>query len=185
MSGRHAHGPKVPTDCDSQIAQHSVVSVCHTSLALFTPYVQGAAIAAAVCALQQSETSEEAHARQHCSRESPLHFAICCSGYPSAVQEHQELQKYIGSIRLPSLHIYGAKGEDRQVAAQQSRALSEQFDITQRYVIEHSSGHVIPSSKAIVNRMRDFLKSRAALAAATDCPHAVEGQHCDEAMSEA
>lgn len=147
--------------------------------------MQGAAIAAAVCAIQQSETSREANAQQHCSRDIPLHFAICCSGYPSAVQEHQELQKSIGSIRLPSLHVYGAKGEDRQVAAQESRALSEQFDITQRYVIEHSCGHVIPSSKAVVNRMRDFLKSRAVLAAATDCAHPVEGRQHDLTISEA
>ena len=44
------------------------------------------------------------------------------------------------------------------MAALESRALAEQFDITQRYVIEHSCGHVVPSSRAVVNRIRDFLK---------------------------
>ena len=119
--------------------------------------MQGAAIAAAVSAIQQA-TSTGAQPQEKCSQDGHLRFAICCSGYPSPVLEHQQRQKALGSIRLPSLHVYGAKDEDRQISAMESRALAEHFDIAQRYVVEHSSGHVIPSTRGVVNRIREFLK---------------------------
>ena len=138
--------------------------VCHqfvdTLLKIELYAVQGAAIAAAVCATQQ-DIGRGAQAQERCSPEGSLRFAICCSGYPSPVQEYQQHQRGLASIGLPSLHIYGARDEDRQITALESRALAEHFDITQRYVIEHSSGHVIPSSKAVVTRIRDFLKRHA------------------------
>lgn len=118
--------------------------------------VQGAAIAAAVCASQQT-TGRAGQPQERCSQDGCLRFAVCCSGYPSPVQEHRQQQKTLHSLRLPSLHIYGGRDEDRQIAALESRALAEQYDVTQRHVIEHSSGHIIPSSKAIVNQIRDFL----------------------------
>lgn len=138
--------------------------MCHqfvdTLLKIELYAVQGAAIAAAVCATQQ-DIGRGAQAQERCSPEGSLRFAICCSGYPSPVQEYQQHQRGLASIGLPSLHIYGARDEDRQITALESRALAEHFDITQRYVIEHSSGHVIPSSKAVVTRIRDFLKRHA------------------------
>ena len=122
------------------------------------PDVQGAAIAAAVCGIQQAKASRTPARCGGGSQDSCLRFVICCSGYPSPVAEHQQLQESADTIQLPSLHIYGVKDEVRQVSAQESRALTEQFDIKQRYVVEHSSGHIIPSSKAVVNRIRCFLQ---------------------------
>ena len=122
--------------------------------------MQGAAVAAAVAAIQRA-TSRADEDQESCSQAGRVRFAICCSGYPSPVEEHQQRQNALGSIRLPSLHIYGAKDEDRQISATESRALAEHFDLTQRYVLEHSSGHVIPSSRGVVNRIRDFLKRHA------------------------
>ena len=72
--------------------------------------------------------------------------------------EHQQLQQSVGSIELPSLHVYGVSNEDRQVSAQESRALAELFDVKQRYAVEHSSGHIIPCNKAVINRIRCFLE---------------------------
>ena len=119
--------------------------------------VQGASVAAAVCALQQVKMGtagdselDPTHGR--------LRFAICCSGYPSPVLEHQQLQESVGSIELPSLHVYGVSNEDRQISAHESRALAELFDVKQRYVVEHSSGHIIPCNRAVINRIRCFLE---------------------------
>ena len=133
----------------------SLLSACMTC---GPPDVQGAAIAAAVCGLQQAEASRTPASFGGGSQDSCLRFVICCSGYPSPVAEHKQLQESADAIQLPSLHIYGAKDEDRQVSFQESRALAEQFDIRQRYVVEHSSGHIIPSSKAVVSRIRCFLQ---------------------------
>ena len=132
---------------------------------MYTVYAhaQGAAIAAAVCALQQEGKSiRKGPDQQDCSGDRHLRFAICCSGYPSPVQEHKQLQESVGSITLPSLHVYGVKDEDRQVSAQESRALAEHFDVKQRYIVEHTSGHIIPSTKAFVSRIRGFLERCAA-----------------------
>ena len=119
--------------------------------------VQGASIAAAVCALQQAEMGTAVHGEK-APTHGRLRFAICCSGYPSPVPEHQQLLDSIGSIGLPSLHVYGVSNKDHQVSAQESWALAEMFDVEQRYAVEHSSGHIIPGNKVVINRIRSFLE---------------------------
>ena len=120
--------------------------------------MQGASIAAAVCALQQAKMGVAEDADSHSPTHGRLRFVICCSGYPSPVLEHQQLQESISSIQLPSLHVHGVSNEDRQVSAQESRALAELFDVERRYTLEHSSGHIIPCNKTVVKRIRCFLE---------------------------
>ena len=122
---------------------------------------QGASVAAVVCALEQAKMGTAEDARR-IPTHGRLRFAICCSGYPSPVPEHQQLQQSIGSVELPSLHVYGVSNEDRQVSAQESRALAELFDVKQRYAVEHSSGHIISGNKAVVHRLRGFLERQMA-----------------------
>ncbi|EFN56380.1 hypothetical protein CHLNCDRAFT_57621 [Chlorella variabilis] len=93
-----------------------------------------------------------------------LRFAILCSGYRSPLPEHRRVLKAAaaaGGAALPTLHIYGTGtagwGEDRQIGAQHSAELADCFDPTQRFVVRHAGGHVIPASKAVAGRLHDFL----------------------------
>ncbi|KAI3426290.1 hypothetical protein D9Q98_008663 [Chlorella vulgaris] len=89
-----------------------------------------------------------------------LRFAIMCSGYRSAQQEHRRLldaAAAAGGVALPTLHIYGSGAHDRQISDLDSAALADCFDPKQRFVIRHSSGHIIPSNKAVTGRVRNFL----------------------------
>ena len=88
----------------------------------------------------------------------PLRFAILCSGYASPAAEHRQLHADAGSISLPSLHVFGSKSEDGGISAVESRSLADHFDPSCRLVVEHSGGHYIPVSKAVVTRFNNFLR---------------------------
>ena len=113
----------------------------------FSHSLQGASVAAVLCALQQQRHS------------SWLRFAILCSGSPSPLAEHRRLHANVGRISLPSLHVYGAGAGDgdRQVGMEESRALAECFEPALQQSIEHSGGHIIPAGKAVLAGFTRFL----------------------------
>jgi hypothetical protein len=113
---------------------------------------QGASIAAVLCALQQQGALVDQH-----SSTLPLRFAILCSGYISPAEEHKRLHAAVGSICLPSLHVYGMGGEDRQVSLTESRALRELFDARCAHIIEHQAGHYVPGNKTMSASFMAFL----------------------------
>lgn len=88
----------------------------------------------------------------------PLRFAILCSGYASLAPEHQQLHAAAGDLALPSLHIFGSKSEDGGISAVESRAMVDYFDPGCRLTVEHSGGHYIPVSKAVLTRFSCFLR---------------------------
>ena len=79
---------------------------------------------------------------------------ICCSGYPSPSTEREEEGKLID---MPSLHVYGSTKQDKQISEPESKSLWEQFNPTQRVLLRHNGGHVIPSTRLATARMADFI----------------------------
>lgn len=131
-----------------------VIEHVHSIMTLLGCVWQGASIAAALCALQQQEAIS---GNESCSS-SALKFAILCSGYISRAEEHRALHEAVGILRVPSLHVYGAEHDDRQITAGESKALQELFDPQCRYVIEHQGGHYIPANKPVISRLVAFLQ---------------------------
>lgn len=123
---------------------------------------QGAAVAAALVVQQQLGGSGGGGAGPSPATGS-LRFAILCSGYRSPLPEHRDLlaaAAAAGGARLPSLHIYGRRGGaggDRQVSPDECAALVDCFDAAQRQVVQHSGGHVIPSSGEVAAALHAFL----------------------------
>ncbi|MCD7448610.1 hypothetical protein HAX54_044864 [Datura stramonium] len=106
-------------------------------------FSQGAAMAALVCLHQQKLKGEM-----------KLRFAILCSGFAVNMNNCQQ-----GSINVPSLHIFGNnKGKDRQIENQASRHLASVFENGCSVVIEHDSGHIIPTRPPYIDQIKDFLK---------------------------
>ncbi|KAL5996529.1 hypothetical protein ACLOJK_026609 [Asimina triloba] len=106
-------------------------------------FSQGAAMAALFCALQ----GRDDHAL--CFR-----FAILCSGFRIS----SEKIIWGSSINCPSLHIFGGReGKDRQIARSVSMELAQLFDEGSADVLEHESGHIIPTQPPYIDQTRDFL----------------------------
>lgn len=106
-------------------------------------FSQGAAMAALVCA-RKDELKGEIDFR----------FTILCSGFALnlAVFEH-------GSINCPSLHIFGRDhGRDRQIPNKASADLAEYFENGSRVVIQHDSGHIIPTRSPYIDEIKNFLQ---------------------------
>ncbi|KAL4448377.1 hypothetical protein ABPG75_005596 [Micractinium tetrahymenae] len=133
-------------------------------------FSQGAAVAAVLAAQAALERKQQqAAAGGSCTGSSgsasaaphqPLQFAILCSGYIPPLEEHGQLLRaaaVAGGAALPTLHMYSSGGDDRQVSARDSAELADCFDPTQRFVVRHSAGHAIPSTKGVVHRIRHFL----------------------------
>ncbi len=85
-------------------------------------------------------------------------FAIIASGYPAAGQQAQQLLRAVQPLALPSLHIYGSSGEDRQVSSAASAELEAMFDSAGRWVMRHQSGHILPVARSYVTTYRQFLQ---------------------------
>lgn len=85
-------------------------------------------------------------------------FAIIASGYPAAGQQAQQLLRAAQPLALPSLHIYGSSGEDRQVSSAASAELEAMFDSAGRWVVRHQSGHILPVARSYVTTYRQFLQ---------------------------
>lgn len=80
-------------------------------------------------------------------------FVMLCSGFAPPLAEFVP-----GSINCPSLHIFGSEmGKDRQIAKQASRELTSMFDDGCSVVIEHDSGHIIPTRSPYIDEIRGFL----------------------------
>eukprot|EP00268_Persea_americana_P039617 TRINITY_DN3924_c0_g1_i3.p1 TRINITY_DN3924_c0_g1~~TRINITY_DN3924_c0_g1_i3.p1 ORF type:complete len:606 (-),score=112.89 TRINITY_DN3924_c0_g1_i3:169-1986(-) len=107
-------------------------------------FSQGAAMAALLCAQQEIDNSIQ------CFR-----FAILCSGFSLF-----STKSIWGSLNCPSLHIFGnGQGKkDRQIARQASMDLLSLFDKGSAVVIEHESGHIIPTQSPYIDRVKDFLQ---------------------------
>lgn len=105
-------------------------------------FSQGAAMAAMVCAEKERLKSEI-----------NFRFAILCSGFALKL-----LQSEQGSINCPSLHIFGSGlGKDRQIANQASRELASMFEDGCSVIIEHDSGHIIPTQYPFIDEIKSFL----------------------------
>ena len=128
-------------------------------------FSQGAAVAAVLCAEQAQRAQQGDGGAAASGAAPPLRFAIICSGYISASPGHEALLRRCreaGGVRLPSLHVFGGGGgegggDDRQVGPEESAALMACFDPRLRSLLRHGGGHVVPSTRAAVARMRDFL----------------------------
>jgi hypothetical protein len=109
-------------------------------------FSQGAAIAAVLCQLRSSSNMD-------------FRFVILCSGFPSPVLQHQQLIETgaVGGIACPSLHIFGR--QDRQIGVCKSKQLVELFDANMRMIVEHDSGHIIPTKPQYVQQYVQFLSS--------------------------
>jgi hypothetical protein len=92
-----------------------------------------------------------------------LQFAVLCSGYRSRVPAHARLLSEAAAaagVALPSLHIFGGGGGDRQISTEESAALAGCFHPAQRTEGRHSAGHLIPSSGPVLAALREFLQQQ-------------------------
>ncbi|CAM6017016.1 unnamed protein product [Sphagnum balticum] len=107
-------------------------------------FSQGAAIAAVLCQLRSSSNMD-------------FRFVILCSGFPSPVLQHQQLIETgaVDGIACPSLHIFGR--QDRQIGVCKSKQLVDLFDANTRMIVEHDSGHIIPTKPQYVQQYVQFL----------------------------
>ncbi|KAA8536723.1 hypothetical protein F0562_029201 [Nyssa sinensis] len=106
-------------------------------------FSQGAAMAASVSAQKGSLKIEI-----------DFRFVILCSGFTPNLSEYEH-----GSINCPSLHIFGNDpGKDRQIATQASRDLASLFEDGCSVIIEHDSGHIIPTRSPYIDEIKDFLR---------------------------
>lgn len=107
-------------------------------------FSQGAAMAAAVCGKQEQLLGEI-----------DFRFCVLCSGFtPLPLLE----KKKQGSIKCPSLHIFGSQpGKDRQIVTQASSDLAGLFDDGCATIIEHEFGHIIPTKSPYIDEIKAFL----------------------------
>lgn len=106
-------------------------------------FSQGAAMAAVVCARLGMLKGEMV-----------FRFAILCSGFALKLPE---LDSRL--IKCPSLHIFGSDhGKDRQIANQASEVLASLFDDGCSVVIQHESGHIIPTRSPYIDQIKEFLQ---------------------------
>ncbi|KAJ7563540.1 hypothetical protein O6H91_03G114500 [Diphasiastrum complanatum] len=117
-------------------------------------FSQGAAVAAALCPLI-SRTN-----LHNCSVS--FKFVILCSGFPSPVYEHKSMMPQSNNGLLfdcPSLHIFcGNSGYDRQIAVDESEKLASMFTKNSSFIVQHSSGHMIPTQPEYLQQYLSFLK---------------------------
>jgi predicted esterase len=140
-------------------------------------FSQGAAVAAVLCAMQQQEQQEQQQDKGPPPQtpaaaaaaaatgpppppHPPLRFAILLSGFPSPSPAHAALLAAAGPLRLPSLHVFGAAGADRAVAARLSEALADAFDPAagRRLARRGGGGHGVPRTRALVGAVQEFVR---------------------------
>uniref|UniRef100_A0A803KN15 Rhodanese domain-containing protein n=1 Tax=Chenopodium quinoa TaxID=63459 RepID=A0A803KN15_CHEQI len=106
-------------------------------------FSQGAAMVALICA-----------ERGRLDLELGFRFVILCSGFAVNLAGHEK-----GSITLPTLHVFGSEdGGDRQISSGFSRDLSSYFEDGCRVIIEHDSGHIIPTRPPYIDEVKEFLR---------------------------
>lgn len=106
-------------------------------------FSQGAAMAALCCAVKGRVEVELG-----------FRFVILCSGFVPNLPELGQ-----GLINCPSLHIFGRDGgKDRQIDTQASRDLASLFGDGCSVIIEHDSGHIIPTRSPYIDDIKMFLQ---------------------------
>lgn len=73
-------------------------------------------------------------------------FALLFSGHRGVCPEAQSIIEAAAPLATPSMHVYGAPGQDQQVPYEASAELPGLFQDAK--VVVHGKGHVAPSSKA-------------------------------------
>ncbi|XP_031397094.1 rhodanese-like domain-containing protein 6 isoform X4 [Punica granatum] len=105
-------------------------------------FSQGAAMATLACAHQDKFKGEM-----------NFRFAVLCSGYLPKIAEISH-----GTINCPSLHIFGSDhGKDRQISNTASKDLATYFEEGSSVIIQHDSGHIIPTRSPYIDQIKDFL----------------------------
>lgn len=115
-------------------------------------FSQGAAVAAVLAALECQRPVESRR----------FNFVILCSGYISALPDHRELLQNwqaAGGIPLPSMHVFGAGQQDRQVGESDSEDLMQCFKTELVRVLRHEAGHLIPATRQATAQMAEFIAS--------------------------
>ncbi|XP_057969986.1 rhodanese-like domain-containing protein 6 isoform X2 [Malania oleifera] len=106
-------------------------------------FSQGAAMAALLCA-REGRLAYETRVR----------FVILCSGFALNLAQFER-----GSIKCPSLHIFGNDiGKDRQISSEASRNLASFFEDGCSVIMEHDAGHIIPTRSPYIDEIKDFLR---------------------------
>lgn len=107
-------------------------------------FSQGAAMAALISSQQEKLKGEM-----------DFRFVILCSGFVIHIKEME-----CGLIKCPSLHIFGDDdhGKDRQIANLASKELASLYDGGCSVIVEHDSGHIIPTRSPYIDQIKDFLK---------------------------
>ncbi|ERN03155.1 hypothetical protein AMTRI_Chr02g263390 [Amborella trichopoda] len=107
-------------------------------------FSQGAAMAATLCAKQERESEGQLS----------FGFVILCSGFLSPVKELFQGPP----IKCPSLHIFGSeRGNDRQITHAVSVELVSMFSSDTSVLLEHDSGHIIPTRQSYIDQIKAFL----------------------------
>ncbi|XP_061558295.1 LOW QUALITY PROTEIN: esterase OVCA2 [Phycodurus eques] len=105
-------------------------------------FSQGAALAAVLCALQESQREPDFAFR----------FAILVAGFRSACAQH--LSFYSAPLGTASLHVFGL--EDGVIPADMSRDLLPLF--RDPHVLTHPGGHFVPAASAHRQNYQNFLE---------------------------
>jgi pimeloyl-ACP methyl ester carboxylesterase len=106
-------------------------------------FSQGAALTGLLAGMQQASTVR-------------FDFAVLVSGFKNDAPELAEL--YGSRFTVPSLHIISRT--DGIVPPRESHSLAEQFE--NPVILEHSGGHIVPNTPAVVDGVNQFLSARAA-----------------------
>ncbi|MCL7036798.1 hypothetical protein MKW94_023602 [Papaver nudicaule] len=106
-------------------------------------FSQGAAMAASICG-RRGKSDDEIKFK----------FAILCSGF---LLETKDFER--GLINCPSVHVFGngGQGKDRQIARNTSMELANKFEKSCSLIIEHESGHIIPTQSPHIDHLKAFL----------------------------
>lgn len=114
-------------------------------------FSQGAAVAASLCVL--SESIPQANNSIN------FRFAILCSGFVSPACELQDLMSCTSlPLNCPSLHIFAeSTGRDNQIVNEDSMQLASMFNSENSVVLTHNMGHIVPSHRENVDKVKIFL----------------------------
>ncbi|KAI5068241.1 hypothetical protein GOP47_0016586 [Adiantum capillus-veneris] len=114
-------------------------------------FSQGAAVAASLCLLSKSGLKANSSIK--------FQFVILCSGFILHAKETQDLISSVSlPLNCPSLHIFAdSAGHDRQIVNDDSVRLKDLFNAEKSVVLTHGLGHIVPSQKERVEKVKNFL----------------------------
>ncbi|CAN6469677.1 unnamed protein product [Victoria cruziana] len=104
-------------------------------------FSQGASVAATLCAERGKDVDID------------FKFAILCSGFCTPAFEFK------GLIECASLHIFGGTvSKDKQICRDASFKLANSFHPAHAVIVEHNSGHIVPTKPPYINQIQNFLQ---------------------------